>query len=386
MSFIRTMLVALLLVGPTYAQAAKESKPAAERAPNADEELALAAMEGLMAQPPERALPIIKKVLAGSQTPLVKQRALFVLSQIDSPEAREILAQMARSSDAAMRGEAIRSIGIGGDPKSLDSLLAIYNAGGPDVKEEVLQAWMIAGRKDLVYQAALKAKTEEEATKAIHMLAVMGATDELRKLGDKPNASRGLLDAYAMSGDLASLRKIAEGTGDRSLRIEAVRRIGMIASDEARAALRELYTRSTDAEFKEAALQGMLMADDEQGVLTLYRAAKTSDEKRALLRILTMMDGDAALQAIDAALETKSPAAAPATAPAPTTLREKKFQQAAKQYQKVEKDGQTMYCKRGATRSLPHSCLTEAQLRQVVENYELRRNEVPRSPPPTGQE
>ena len=81
------MLVALLMVGTAFAQTPKKPKPAAERAPTDDEELALAAMEGLMAQPPERALPIIKKVLAGSQTTLVKQRALFVLSQIDSPEA-----------------------------------------------------------------------------------------------------------------------------------------------------------------------------------------------------------------------------------------------------------------------------------------------------------
>ena len=43
-----------------------------------DEELALAALEGLLAQPGDRALPIIKKVLAGSQSTLVKQRALFV--------------------------------------------------------------------------------------------------------------------------------------------------------------------------------------------------------------------------------------------------------------------------------------------------------------------
>ena len=110
------------MVGTTFAQAPQKPKPAAERAPNADEELALAAMEGLMAQAPERALPIIKKVLAGPQTRLVKQRALFVLSQIDSPEARDILIQTARSSDAGMRGEAIRSIGIGGNPKALDEL------------------------------------------------------------------------------------------------------------------------------------------------------------------------------------------------------------------------------------------------------------------------
>jgi hypothetical protein len=389
MRFRITMLAALLMAGATYAQApkeSKESKPAVERAPSADEELALAAMEGLMAQPPERALPIIKKVLAGSQTKLVKQRALFVLSQIDSPEAREILAQTARSSDAAMRSEAIRSIGIGGDPKSLDALQQVYNAGGADVKEEVLQAWMIAGRKDLVFQAALNAKTEEEAAKAIHMLAVMGATDELRKLGDRPNASRGLLDAYVMSGDLASLRKIAEGTGDRSLRIEAVRRIGMIGSDDARIALRDLYARSADAEFKEAALQGMLMASDEQGVLTLYRAAKTSDEKRALLRILTMMDGDAALQAIDAALESKSPGADSATAPAANTLLEKKFQRAAKQYEKFQHEGQTLYCQRTGTKSMPYTCLTEAQLRSEVQSFERWRNPVPRGPPPTGQE
>src|SRR5687767_10937243 len=138
MFFIRTLLITLLMAGATYAQVPKESKPAAERAPNADEELAVAALEGLMAQPPERALPIIKKVLAGSQTPLVKHRALFVLSQIDSPEAQQILAQASRSTDAAMRGEAIRSIGIGGDPKALDALQEIYKTGDFGVKQEVL--------------------------------------------------------------------------------------------------------------------------------------------------------------------------------------------------------------------------------------------------------
>ncbi|HEY6123130.1 MAG TPA: HEAT repeat domain-containing protein [Steroidobacteraceae bacterium] len=304
MRLFTTVMVALLMAGTAVAQAPKKTEKV-ERAPNADEELSLAALEGLMGQSPERALPIIKKVLAGSQTRLVKQRALFVLSQIDSPEAREILAQTARSTDASMRGEAIRNIGIGGDPKSLDALLAIYNAGDAQVKQEVLQAWMIADHKQAVYQVALNAKSEEEATQAIRMLGAMGATEELRKLGERPNASRGLIDAYAISGDLASLRKIAEGTGERSVRLEAVQKIGIIDGEAARTALREIYLRNTDAEFKDAALHGMLISGDDQGVLALYRAAKTSEEKRALLRMLSMIDGDAALQAIDAALETK---------------------------------------------------------------------------------
>ena len=300
-----TIPLALLAIsGPMYAQT-PVTLAAAERAPNYDEELALAALEGLMAQPGERALPIIKKVLAGQQSQLVKQRALFVLSQIDSPEAQQILMQSARSTDPAMRGEAIRAIGIGGDSKSLDALQEIYVAGSADVKDDVLQAWLIAGRKEAVYQAAVNAKSEEEANRAIRILGAMGATEELRKLGDRPNASSGLVEAYAISGDLASLRKIAEGNDNGALRLDAVRKIGIIGSDAANAALREIYARTSDSEIRDAALQGMLISGDDQGVLALYRAAKSSEEKRALMRYLSMMDGDAALQAIDQALEGK---------------------------------------------------------------------------------
>ena len=317
MKFVIPTLVALLMVGTTVAQtptkSAKPAKPAqaaqpaqpAERAPTGDEELALAALEGLMAQSPERALPIIKKVLAGPQSTVVKKRAMFVLSQIDSQEARDILTQTARSPDSALRGEAIRSIGIGGNPQALDSLQAIYSSGTPEVKEEVLQAWLIAGRKEAVYQVALNAKTEEEANQAIRLLGVMGASDELRKLGDKPNAASGLVEAYALSGDLASLRKIAESSADHAVRVNAVRMIGIIHNDAARTALREIYLGAKDAEIREAALQGMMISGDDQGVLSLYKAAKTPEEKRSLLRTLTTMDGDVALQAIDAALEKK---------------------------------------------------------------------------------
>ena len=290
------LLMALLLVASSTTFAQK---------PTEQEELALAAMEGLMAQPAERALPIIKKVLAGSQTTLVKKRALFVLSQLETPEAEAILLQTSRSPDAALRDEAIRSIGIGGNPKSLAALQQIYAAGDADVKKQVLHAWMIAERKEEVYQAAVNAKSEDEAAEAIHMLSAMGAVEELRKLGERPNASGRLVEAYAISGDLASLRKIAEGDAEPSVRAEAVRQIGIIETDAARAALREIYSRSTDREIKDAALEGMLISGDEQGVLALYRAATTAEEKRALLRTLTTMDGDAALKAIDAALEGK---------------------------------------------------------------------------------
>ena len=53
----------------------KESRKESRRAPNDEEALALAALEGLMNMPADRALPILKRVLAGNQSDLVKKRA-----------------------------------------------------------------------------------------------------------------------------------------------------------------------------------------------------------------------------------------------------------------------------------------------------------------------
>jgi HEAT repeat protein len=325
MRIIPTTLLALLLAATAQAQAPKPAQPALpakparpatpasaanveqpdEHALSDEEELQVAAVEALMAQPSERSLPILKKVLAGQHSTKVKRRALFVLAQINSPEAHDMLMQVARTPNPELQREAIRSIGISGDAKSLDALQEVYKTADPESKKAILQSWMIAGRKEAVYQAAVNAKTEDEASDAIHMLGVMGATEELRKLGDKPAAPRSLLDALAISGDLEGLRKMADTSTDPGVRVEAVRRIGIIHSPEARTALRDIYVKATDPKIRQAALQGMQIAGDDQGVLALYRAAKTTDEKRSLLRTLSMMNGDAAIEAIDATLEKK---------------------------------------------------------------------------------
>ncbi|MEQ1516976.1 MAG: hypothetical protein ABL931_10865 [Usitatibacteraceae bacterium] len=286
------------------AQSSKAADPrGSRRVPTEDESLALAAMEGLMSQSPARALPVIKKVLAGTQSTLVKERALFVLSQMDEPEAQTLLLGEANSVDSPLRREAIRNIGIGGNAKSLAGLQGIYTAGDTSVKKQVLEAWLIAGKKADVYQAALNAKSEAEASNAIRTLSAMGAVDELRKLGEAKKHGNSLIEAYAVAGDLVSLRKIADGAGELPVRAEAIRRIGIVDGDGARAALRQIYASNTAPRLKDAALQGLLISNDQQGVLALYRAAKSNEEKRALLRTLSIMGGDAALQAIDAALD-----------------------------------------------------------------------------------
>jgi len=65
------------------------------------------------------------------------------------------------------------------------------------------------------------------------------------------------------------------------------------------------------------------------------------------------------------------------------SLADKQFQRAAKKYQKFERDGQTVYCMMANTRIVPQTCLSEAELRKQVDDYERSRNAVSytRSPP-----
>lgn len=281
---------------------ARDRTPLSER-----DQLAIAALEGLMSAGDAKALPILQRVLKGDNSDVVKERALFVLSQIELPAAQATLMDFVRNGKGRLQREAVRMVGIGGDAKALDELLPIYATADRRMRKNILEAYLIADRKDLLLGIAKAAKDEAEGDDAIQMLAAMGAVEELRSLGAEGRNPRSLMQAYAIAGDLEGLRRIATSTADAAQREEAIRSMGIIGGDKAHAALREAYAKADSERLRDAALQGMLISDDQQGVLALYRAAKTVQEKKTLLRTLSMMGGDAALDAIDAALEGKSP-------------------------------------------------------------------------------
>ena len=66
----------------------------------------------------------------------------------------------------------------------------------------------------------------------------------------------------------------------------------------------DIYRNAGSDEIREAALDGMLIADYDEGVLTLYRESKSAAEKKELLEYLVMMDSDEIWTIIDSALET----------------------------------------------------------------------------------
>lgn len=141
----KTGIILVLLLGSVAAvQAQPVDDP--ER-----EALQIAAMEALISAPEERALPLARKVLDGDYSTELKARALFVLSQIDMPEAQEALVAAAKTGEGELREEAVRMIGINGSAAALAELGELYRGGDNELREAVLQAYLIADHADAVY-------------------------------------------------------------------------------------------------------------------------------------------------------------------------------------------------------------------------------------------
>lgn len=275
----------------------------AQDVPKSDNDILIeAAVEALITAPPERALPIAQKVLNGDHSDSVKEKALFVLSQIDDPEAQATVLKFATTSDGELQEEAIRMIGIGGNKDALAQLRQVYEGGDTDAREAVLEALMIADDKETVFEIALTAQGDDYEN-AVEMLGVMNANQELRELRSQRGASEELIEAAAISGDFEALREIAASGDNPELRAEAIEAMGIVGGDEVGAELVRIYRNTTDEDVREAALGGLFISGDDTAIMELYKASDDPSEKKELLERLVIMDSDAAWEAIDAALE-----------------------------------------------------------------------------------
>jgi len=274
--------------------------------PDSREALKIAAIEALITAPEDRALPVLIRTMNSDNSVEVKSRALFVLSQIDRPEAAEMLLATARGDEPELRLEAIRMIGINGDPELTQQLAGIYSAGDEDTRDAVLQAWLIADDAEAIYQVAASAQSEEEFEEAVQKLGAMGATEQITRLRDHPDAGNSVVQAFAIAGDTEQLISLARDNSNPERQQEAIRGLGIAGDEVARAELLALYQANSDPEIRQAVTRAMMIADDDEGVTSLFKAATDDEEKARLLRVLVIMDSDAAMDAIDAALSDES--------------------------------------------------------------------------------
>jgi len=289
----KTLLFVLLLASPVVAWS--------QDADRDREELQMAAVEALITAPPERALPLATKVLKGNYSDDIKESALFVLSQIDRREAQDLILETARSGDGDLRFEAIRMIGISGKGDALTQLTSLYDADDEDVREAVLEAFLIAGDKESVYQLAVNAATEDEFEDAVDTLGAMGARAQLQRLREARGVSEAYIDALIISGDAETLLEIAQDGSNEDNQVQAIEALGIVGGHDEK--LVDIYRNAGSDDIREAALDGMLISGYDDGVLELYRSSTDAAEKKELLEQLVIMDSDEVWSIIDSALD-----------------------------------------------------------------------------------
>ncbi len=290
----------------------QQTRPAAAKVGSdamKDDELAGLAVEGLLNAPPERALPILKKVLQSQRSVEIKKRALFVLSQLGSDEAMDVVIDTTKnSSDPEMRDEAIRMLGISGEARAIERLREVY-ATSKDAHEKnrIIEAWLVADRKDLVLAAARSESDEGVRRKAIQTLGALDASDELRQLFDATQdagSRRAIIESLGVAGNADALSAIAGNAKlGEDIRVAALHSLGVAGDRGGEQALVELYAKAATPALRDATLQGLLITGDSDAVLDLYRNAKTIEEKKSLLRTLMQMGDDTAINAIEAELD-----------------------------------------------------------------------------------
>jgi hypothetical protein len=209
------------------------------------EELKLLALRGLMQSDPETALPVIEKMLSGSSSVRVKDRALFVVSQSRSTRARGLILGVAKGNpNPELQLRAIRYIGQMGGTESTQALDEVYRAATDErVKREILRGFGAANARDKLLAVAKGESSADLRADAVRYLANMNAAAELEQLYRSESSAEvksRIIGALANGNNGTALIALARVEKNPAMKQEIVRRLGNIRSPETRDYLLEL--------------------------------------------------------------------------------------------------------------------------------------------------
>src|SRR5215212_1634033 len=269
-----------------------------------DEEVKLMAIHSLMNTDPERAFPLLEKILRGSASKKVKEGAIFVLSQSASPKAQQLIANIAKGgSSAELQKQAVHYLGIAGGDRNRGLLLEVYNGTkSRDVKEEVLNALMISGDRARILNAAKTETDPELREEAIRLLGVMGARNDLAAMWateTAPNAREAIIEAMFIAGDIDHINAIAKAEKDPELRAEAIRKLGIMGKRTAPMLL-AFYANETNPDIKEAVIDALFVQNNARALIDLAKKETNRSLKREILQKLSVMGNK---EAVDYMLE-----------------------------------------------------------------------------------
>ncbi len=262
----------------------------------ADDDYKLLALNSIMESDPERAIPIVEQMLnKPTNSPHLKERALFVLAQSDSPKAQQVVAGIARGQHGPqLQVKAIEYLGTQSSPANMRLLGEIYaSTQETSIKRAVLHAYMASDNEPGVLAAAQHETNPDVRREAIQLLGALNAKKELAQLwpGSDLQSKRAILDACVSADYSEFLLQVAKNPNEPvELRKAALQRLGAVNGKDTNLALVQIYRSESNPEMKNAALDGLFVEDDAKDLIALARAETDPQMRKRIVEKLAVMD------------------------------------------------------------------------------------------------
>lgn len=203
-----------------------------------DTDLRIQALGSLIRAHPAQVIPLLKEIALDSRDPGEGRRAVFVLAQSGSPEARTTVVEVAKEAPEAVRIAAVRELGRFGSDDTGSELLQVYSLATPRVKREVVSSLAALGTEATTGALLKIVRTEVDPQVRNIAIVTLGRTGGVRQLGAlyegmPPESRRAVLAALFAARDEEELIRIASTEREAALRQEARRQLRLLGTPRA---------------------------------------------------------------------------------------------------------------------------------------------------------
>jgi HEAT repeat protein len=269
-----------------------------------DEELRLMALNSLARADDRRAIPMLEKIVNGTGSPRLKERALYVLAQNGSPEARQIVIKIARGGNPDLQARAVQHLGAFGGPESRQALLDIFKSStNLGVKRNILRSFMSTGDRAQLLEVARTEPMPELRAEAVQQLGAMGAQEQLSQLYSSEKTievRKRIVQAMFQRHNPDALIQLLKTETEPELRRSIVQNLGQMGSAQGTAALQSLYASEKDAAVRRAVIDAF---SNQRNAKVLIELAKQETDSALKKRIIERLAQTKAPEATDYFME-----------------------------------------------------------------------------------
>ncbi len=260
----------------------------------ADEDLKVLAVHGLIHTDPDRGYPVLEKILTQPGSPRLKERALFVLAQSRAPKSRELLLKLARGgTNPDLQAKAVEYLGYHNTPETRQVLSEIQaSATDPQLRRAVIRAFTAVKDKERLAAAVKSEQSTDLRREAIRGLGSIEAEAELWTLfqSDLPVEARiDILRVLPEKEASDKLIELARSEKDPKLRQEMIMTLGRHRGQKNADALVSIYSAESDFNIRKTVIEALRDQNNAKALVQIARGETDLRLKKVLVERLAHM-------------------------------------------------------------------------------------------------